>query len=50
MSNKSDKSKTISTTEETKVDQNVIFSIHVIEEKVYQLSYAFDKHIERINE
>jgi len=49
-SNKTDKSKTIPTSEETKVDQNVISSIHVIEEQVYQLSSTFDKHIECINE
>jgi hypothetical protein len=49
-SNKSDKSKTIPTSEETKVDQNVISSIHVIEERVCQLSSTFDKHIECINE
>ena len=49
-SNKSDKSKTIPTSEETKVHQNVISSIHVIEEKVCQLSSTFDKHIECINE
>jgi hypothetical protein len=41
-SNKSDKSKTIPTSEETKVDQNVISSIHVIEEKVCQLSSTFE--------
>ena len=41
-SNKSDKSKTIPTSEETKVDQNVISSIYVIEVKVCQLSSTFE--------